>query len=398
MGFFSRLFGKPTRDDFAEDVIKQFRASSRSRVTYNRAEYSLTFPNDAKRFLNLENGYVEYSRASRGERRNIVARWARLAAGTGEQSTEFKDVKDNLLPRVRERSYYSVVRMHLAERGTPDPKMVNRPLGEFYTVGIAIDQPDSVTEPGGDTIKGWPVSLDEAYKIARENLWKRSNEEWIELRSGLYRSPWQDNHDASRLVLHDLIWQLKVQGNHVAVAPNRDTLLVTGRDDEQGLIALAKVARATMEEPRFMTSIPLELNGSEWTPLSLEESHSAHTAVQELYALSLGREYDEQKALLEALHAKNGTDIFVANYIVTKSKETGKFETFGSWKEGVHTYLPQTDYIFLGMDDGSSARVPWEKMMQHAPELLKQLPDLYPPRYEVTTFPSADQRSKMIVG
>lgn len=396
MGFFSRLFGKPTRDDFADEVSATIRAMNpRLRVVYNRKEYSLSRAEDRKNYTNLENGYVEYSRAPRSEKRNTVQRWARLFVKSGEHSTDFKDVKDKLLPRVRERSYYSVTRMRLALRGTPDPKMAHTPLGEYYAVGIVIDEPESVSEPGGDAVKEWPVSFDEAQKIARENLWKLSNEDWIHVQPGLYRSPWQDNHDASRLVLHDLIWQLKVKGNHVAVAPNRDTLLVTGRDDERGLIALMKMARAAMEEPRFMTAIPLELKDSKWVPLVLEETHKGKIALQELYAHSIGREYDEQKALLEEQMAKDGTDIFVATYIVTQSNDTGEIQTFGSWKQGVHTYLPVADFVFLGMDDDTSGRVRWGSVLEHAPELLKQVPDMYPPRFEVTGFPSAEARKRM---
>jgi hypothetical protein len=78
MGFFSRFFGQPTRDDFAEDVIKELRKIAPDvRVRYNKEEYELQIEG-SENSVPLSSGFDEFSRAGTVAKRAILARVARL--------------------------------------------------------------------------------------------------------------------------------------------------------------------------------------------------------------------------------------------------------------------------------------------------------------------------------
>ena len=107
----------------------------------------------------------------------------------------------------------------------------------------------------GDDLKGWDVSWYEAMEAAKSAL---SEMEFAVARIGdhLYASASGDNYDASRLILTDLIQQMDVYGDHVAMVPNRDTLLVTGSNDETGLQIMADLAEKALEDPRPLGATP----------------------------------------------------------------------------------------------------------------------------------------------
>ena len=84
------------------------------------------------------------------------------------------------------------------------------------------------------------------------------------LRSWLYVSPWRDRYDASRLFLDDLIWQLKVKGDHVAMAPQPKVLLVAASEDEPSLVKMAEIAANELKGNRPLTGIAARLHGDTW--------------------------------------------------------------------------------------------------------------------------------------
>ena len=113
-----------------------------------------------------------------------------------------------------------------------------------------------------DQLSDWGVTLDEALAIARENLWKMSNEPFSEVAPGVYFAEWGDAFDAARMFLHDLIWQLKVSGDHVVVIParpGRSMTAVSGRlsmkltTTSQDLI-LPSLSKYTIVEPSLAIS------------------------------------------------------------------------------------------------------------------------------------------------
>lgn len=395
MGFFSRLFGKPDRDDFAHLLLKAARAGGDTRqFKYSSKDFTLTRPGTTE-VLNLHNGYDEYRAADSAKRKLILARWARMLSQKQDIPDTLEAARANLLPRIRERVYYEFFHFHSAKIAKKGMTLPHRVVAEHLAAGVIIDLPEAIAECAAEKVDKWNISLDELLKIARENLWKISNEDFKSPQSGLYVSAWRDNHDCSRLFLHDLIWQLKVNGSHIAMVPNRDTLLVTGSDDEAGLKRMAALANAAWEQPRFMTGFAFKLDGSNWIPWMPPSGHAAWRDFRSLELHSIQRDANEQKRLLDEYHEKEGIDIFVATCNCFENNKTQESVSLSTWSKTVKTLLPVTDRVGLynpdlPKDKAMLGVAKWADVLAVAGDLMKPQ-GMYPERYLVDDFPSESQ-------
>ena len=210
---------------------------------------------------------------------------------------------------------------------------------------------------------------------------------------GVYLSATGDNYDASRLLIKDAIRRFQVKGDHIAMIPNRENLIVAGSEDVKGLAGMVKLAAKAMKEPRPISGIALRLDGDEWTPWMPAEDHPSYKAFQELQLQSFGQDYAQQKDTLDKLHEKNGEEVFVANFNAIKRPD-GKVFSYATWTETANSLLPKTDTLVLGRIGSEPQMVPWEKVVDVAGDLMAAV-DIYPPRYRVRSFPSEDQLAAM---
>jgi hypothetical protein len=225
-------------------------------------------------------------------------------------------------------------------------------------------------------------------EIARHNL-EETQITFAAIGDHLYGSATGDTYDASRLLFLDLIRKLEVDGSHVAMVPNRDTLLITGIDDETGLELMHTLAKKALEEdPRPMNAMPLRLDGDEWVDWNVPHDHPLHKSFASLELKWLHQEYADQKELLDAIDEKNGTDIFVASYSAIEKKDTGDFVSYCVWANGVEALLPKTQkVVFIRGEDDIAATASWDKVQEIVGELMEPV-EAYPARYRVTSFPS----------
>ncbi len=140
----------------------------------------------------------------------------------------------------------------------------------------------------------WGVAYEKALRDARANLLEISGEPFESPQPGLYVSPWRDNHDASRLLLTNRIRRLDVKGDHVAMVPNRDTLLVTGSADFAGLARMAEIATAAMDEPYWVSGLPVRLTDGGWARFMPDAEHPSFRDFKSLRTRSIGVDYGEQ--------------------------------------------------------------------------------------------------------
>ena len=68
--------------------------------------------------------------------------------------------------------------------------------------------------------------------------------------------------------------------------------------------------------------------------------------------------------------------------------------SYAVWTESVESLLPQTDLVVFGGMEGEPTMVPWSRVLEEVGHLLEPL-DIYPPRYRVREFPSAEQLAAM---
>jgi len=83
---------------------------------------------------------------------------------------------------------------------------------------------------------------------------------------GVWVSPWRDDHDAARLLLPEVIQHHPVKGDTIALIPNRNTLILTGSQDEAGLAQMAAMGKKIGDHPTALSRIPLRYDGKHWLP------------------------------------------------------------------------------------------------------------------------------------
>jgi hypothetical protein len=406
MKFFRRLLGKPSQDDFAEMMIASLRARGViDSVSYVAEDFrlDLTVRGKSSR-LWLGNAFQEYLSLPRKERDGVFERFSRTVDNINfEIPSRFEDAKGSLLPRVRDRAFYGLMKLRSQANDADTPfAPPTLPLADHLAVGLTYDLPDSILEiTDGGKLAEWGVTFEDALEAARDNLWTISRGKFEELAPGLYVSPWRDNHDASRLFLHDLLWHLDVGGDHVAAVPNRDTLIVTGSENIDGLGLLAQICAAVKDAGRPVSSIPVILNVDErrWRTFRPPDDHPHAQLFKNLRIREELDLYGEQKPLLEAIHEQTGRDLFVASYSALSRKNSDDlFTSYCVWTEGVASLLPKADTIaFVRADRDIPGRFRWETAMEVLGHRLRSI-DLAPPRFLTDGFPTDAEFAAMEPG
>jgi hypothetical protein len=394
MSIWSRVVPRPSRDRFAQRVLGELRrGGSPIEYTYDRETFSLAGSSKGERVF-LANAYDDYCRVPFWKRGDCLRFYTQSFLTVGSAIPgDFQQAKDHILPRVRDRWFFE--QLSLNSVGQNGKKWPYLPLADHLAYEVVYDTPHAVGSVTDDQLKQWGVPLAEALDIARTNLWKMSNEDFECVQPGLFASTWHDVHDASRLILHDLIWQLPVKGAHVAMIPHRDLLLVTGLEDAAGLEKMAELAEPLLEDKRCLTPVPVRLEGTKWRTLTAGELPPGCVKLANLITMHQAEEYQTQKQWLDKSNEATHTDVFVASVLAVQNKQTGRISTIGVWGDGVPTLLPRTDYVaFMTQNPESPVpkdrHVEWELVRQIAGELMEPT-DLYPLRWHVKSFPTDEQ-------
>lgn len=401
MGLFDFFRKPPDRANFARLMERALRDAGETRpIRFDAQEFRLSVGGERGLQCYLGNIYDEYVKSRVRDRESTVKRFAqayRQAGSLPDTLGRWEDARPRLLPRLRERMYLENRRLTFETQGKVIAELPFRPIGDHLGATLVYDLPDSMLEITHDGLQKWEVSFDDALEAARDNLWEISKDRLLPIRPGLWRSPWADNYDASRLLLHDLVWQFPVKGSHVAVVPNRDTLLVTGSDDAEGLLEILARALKAFESPRPMGARLLFLAGSRWTPLELPPEHPAYAAWKRAELLSYAADCAEQKTLLDGLHQKKDVDLFVATFNATERADTGELSSYAVWSEGVPTLLPRADRIAFVRRDKVLGMAPWERVLEGCAGLMTPQGS-YPERWRVDAFPGDASVQALIRG
>jgi hypothetical protein len=402
MAWLDFLFGPPNRDKFAGLVMDELRKLGGNNLKYNSEQFLIERGNEG--FVNLSNLYHEYCQAPRGDRGKVLERFIRGCIGTTafELPDDFDDVHPDLLPVVRSRFYLESVALQSRVRGGDGLAVPQQIIGDHLALSLVYDLPQAMRSIIPDDLERWGVSFYEAVEAARRNLEQMGNVAFASLQGeageGLYISATGDNYDASRLVMIDLVRKMPVRGDYIAMVPNRDTLVVTGSDDEAGLSVMCKVAEDSFEKPRPISTVALRLEGDQWESWLPEPSSPAFAKFHELRLRTIGMEYNDQKELLDQIHEASGEDVFVASFNAVQHKETSRVSSYCVWSEGVDTLLPETDNLVLVHADRPAEKVEFAAAgtfaaVRQVVGHLMQPAGMYPERYRVVEFPTERQLS-----
>jgi hypothetical protein len=399
------LLGPPNRDKFARLVMTELhKAGNAGDMRYDPEQFLIERGSDG--FINLANLYHEYCHAPRGDRGKVLDRFVSgcLRTTNFELPEDFDDVHPDLLPVVRSRFYLESVGLQSRVRGGEAVAVPQQPIGDHLSLSLVYDLPQAMRSIIQDDLDKWGVTFYEAVEAARSNLQQMGNVTFASLknegRDGVYVSATSDNYDASRLVMLDLVRKMPVRGDYVAMVPNRDTLVLTGSDDEAGLATLSKIAEESFQKPRPISTIALRLVDDEWQSWLPDTSSSAYAKLHELWIRTIGMEYNDQKELLDQIHQQAGDDVFVASYSAVQRKDSGRITSYSVWSDGVDTLLPETDDLVLLRADRAASKVEvaaassFQRVRDVAGNLMQPL-GTYPERYRVARFPSEQQLTEI---
>lgn len=395
MGLFDFLRPANTPDRFARLVIAHLRKLAPDRpVRYDAEHFQLTDAGGAR--INLHNFFTEYQRMPRAVRKRLLDSLAQTLLFTSDAPVDLATASAGLLPRVRERAYRESVRLQCANatEAEADELMVCRPLNDHLTLELVIDGEHTIQSVGTKTLREWGRSIDDLLPQAVDQLWKRSNQNFVELAPGLWKSPWEDSHDVSRLYLPDLIWQLPVKGRHVAFVPHRDLLLVTGSDDAPALAAaLNIVEEVASTQPRFMTGRPFILDGRDWLPWEPDGNREIDSDLRAAILISDARLRNDQSATLDQRHQSRNIDL-PSSQVQVLSVE-GSLVSYTTWAD-VPSLICDADLIAIaapaGARDDELPLYLWSDVRARLGNLMKPTND-WPTRYRVERVPSQSERA-----
>jgi len=380
--------------EFAEIVRRAFEESGSPGLEYREAEFALKFPGrDASVFLH--NSYANFCSSPLSARSEVVSRLVAGFTATPDIHGDFAAARSHLMPAVRDAAYESLSQLLSGkEELDPGKKWQYRPLVDDLIVGLVYDTEHTITTVNHNKLNQWETGLDDALKIAKENLWERADPQRFTGKGGMYWGEWGDSYDSLRMLLTEFIYRLDVDGDPVAYIPNRDALMVTGKRNTAGLRVILNAGAET----HFKSGHPLSpdlflLENGVWKTYIPEDP-----ALQEIWRSTRrnrdAADYSHQKQLLDKLQGSDG--VFVASFMMFKSKDGVEFSAC-AWTKDVDTSMPRTEFVGLVTQVESKERVlvRGDDVMSVAGNLLEPDPRLIPPRYRARQFPSDEQMAQL---
>ena len=401
MSWWNKIIRKSDKDQFAERLMKALQAAGDPRTaSYDPDEFCLRFWENGQEqgLLNLNNLFIEYSQVERQQREQCLNRIVRAALShLKEIPDEFRDAAHDLWPRLWARSTFEQIRLQQRLNGSEPLQYPLEPIGEHLTLSLVYDLPEAVRSISTDDLEAWGVTYWQAREVALQQL-AESDFQIVSLGGELHASSTGDSYDATRMILIDLIHQLDIAGQPIAMVPNRDTLLITGSESEVGQKMMLELAQKTLaEQPRPLTATPLILDQDEqWIDWDPPPENPLYQHYRELKLGWLASEYADQQKLLLAIHQQEHVPLGVADFSALQTD--GQMLSYSIWGRGAPTLLPETDLIALipsPQATGDQIRmIPAEQVRNELSDLMKEI-DCYPTRWEVTEFPS-EQRLKRL--
>ncbi|KVN69461.1 hypothetical protein WM03_14630 [Burkholderia ubonensis] len=381
--FVTRLLDRfrkpPTQQIFAERLMAALRAAGDTRAwIYESEKNRLVQPDAPSNVVNLHNLFREYAGAKPADRHATLKHQASAVVGHAIPA-RLADAKAQLRPVIRSTSERGEIHLQMATR----PELAFRPLCGNLEIGIAYDSEFSVSRLTTTKLQEWGITFDEAYDIAIDNLRAESSRPWLALQNGVFLAQFGDYYDASRLLLTDLLYRQPIAGAPVVMAPNRAVLLLTGDRNPAGFDTMLQVAERAFAQPRPLPPLMLRWDGAAWQRFVPE---GFATRLQQLWVSDLAGDYRDQQALMDEAHARDGLDVFVAQYSAYR-RPSGELFSMSVWTEGVHSLLPDTDSVMLFRPrTQQSATVPMAELLRLCGDLMTATAHR-PVRYEVKAFP-----------
>lgn len=385
---------QPSRKRFAEIVHKALRdAGIHKSVSYDPSGFRLVLEG-ALSSIFLSDAYQVYCAAP--VRCRSAALQPLVTAALQVQSCKNISAAEGmprLLPFLRKRTFYGDLGQLPIVREPVEPTFPHRLVADHLAVGLVCGFPDYFVYVDDTVLSHWEMPEEQAFAAAFENLRKRSNAFFTSCAPGVFVSPWNDTYDASRLALVEVIRQCKVKGDYVAAAPNRNTLIVTGSEDVEGMKCFFDVVESTLKQPLHLTGLPVRFCGR-WVTLELVPDHPQFNRLRKVRLQSEADDYTFQREQIYRLRAENAR-CFPARVMLPKDPRTAELFSICTWSDKEPLLLPRTERIVFTRTVSDSqvqfaAACGWDRAISIVGNLMTPL-GMYPERFRVEHFPSQDQ-------
>lgn len=396
VGFFKKLFGQSESDQFADRFLQGLRqAGSQREFEYDKENFRFVSSGE-EGYINLDNYYREYCELPKSERDQfLVSCISSVIESESALPEKFSDARSQLRVKIWRRDSIEELRRQTREEGEISIGIQFHEIGSHLYASVAYDTPNSVLSVNEETLEDWGVDFREALNVGIMNL-SKENFSVVDTNSGpsgagLHVISTGDSYDASRILLLDFIRQLSFTGQIIALAPNRDCLLLTGSDDLEGLEAMLEITFNTEDHPRPVSSLPLRLEGDHWVDWMPERSHPLFQRFNLLKLRYLVSEYNDQKERLDLEYEQQESSVFVATFSVIETV-TDEIFSYSLWAKDSETLLPETNLIMFYIDGQEVvASCDWQRAMDLVGYLMVREDGMYPPRYRVVGFPTDEQ-------
>ncbi len=387
------LFRKDPREKFvksAEEGIR--RLGYDGPLTFDEDLFAFRMEGDG--IVLLGNLYGRYQSLPGSEADEYLAAGLAGLIQEADIPKTFEEARRRLYPGVRDRSTIEAARLMAELGGNPAIPIPHRPLGSTIVALLVLDSPMSMMTVNESHLTDWGVSFDAAMTAALDNLLPMSTDApWGGVVEGAYASMWNDDYDASRLLLDlvvdEVIADLGITGAPVAFVPHRNLLILTGSEDVPGLQAAMGLTEDNLDQPSQVSGRPIVRGDGGWSDFEVPADHPVAAGLKRLHQADLALAYGATTTLIQQAE---GEGIFVANALL--SERDGVMTSTASWSDGVPAVIPKTDRIGFFRSNEDIWMVEWDAAIQVVGDLLDPT-DYYPTRFRVDSFPTHEQLAVM---
>lgn|GEM_PF-3737532 len=440
-----------TPAEFAQHLVDEiFAHGEREEVTYD-AEENVIRSGDGG-VLSLSRIYREYCKLDPDDREgfchNIVRTWF---IRYFEMPDDFEDARPDILVAVRSRSYHENLKLHftlekmeeaqqqgeeLSEASAPALPPY-KPFASILGVTPVYDFPTGIRPLSQLEYSQWGMEMEELIEVGVGNLHEQPHpmgylsssqagediagsleevfrnahpEDFADLPPGLYTMVNGDSYSASRLLDIEMVRKLNVQGDPVAMLPTRETLFITGSEDEQMLEVMVVMASNAFDQAeRAITGGAFRLNElNEWEYWMPPPHSPSAAAFFSLHAKSLAQDFCEQGAILRDFYKNQERRIAIPDVIAqeTPSKVSNVTASITRWEKGAVTLLPRADVVVMDIEKTLVPGVPplfpvpfsiLEEYLERDPGLIDEEKSLmFPTRFWMTRYLNPDLLNEMV--
>jgi hypothetical protein len=385
-------------DDFAKLVMTEAK----------KAGIAESLEYDPKRFVLLRgdqrtylvNVFNDYCQADAEQKKRILGNTLALIREK-KPDIPFEEARSKVVAAVREQALFSFTTLwwELEGGGKTEPKVASEPISAWFARCLVLDFPEYVSMVSPENLKTWGTSFYQLYEVGLARL-RDSTIPKFERQPGFYIGGWHDDYDNSRILIPEIFGRLHLDGDPVVSLPNRNSLLVTGSENHDGIKAMLKHAEEIVRtKSRPMNPAPLILKEGEVADFCVTENSPIFHDVERAKKISALIYYQQQTENLTKLYQQKGKDFLVGSYTLNQ-RETGGYESYSVWSKTIPTLLPKTDLVaFFDPTKPESQRKlglgKWDDVMRIAGGLLLDT-QMFPARFYVSKFPTDEQLAGVI--